>query len=124
MIKKVVIDLYRSRRMATKHNMIRVATERSNVLANPIESLLDVQDVEVLGCFRIITRQFRRVGSREKAVARVEVDVDDAVAGEVGALQLGVAVRSSYHGAAVHVHEDWQVFARRWSPDVEVQAVF
>jgi hypothetical protein len=39
-------------------------------------------------------------------------------------LQLGVAVRSGDHGAAVHVHEDWQVFARRWSPDVEVQAVF
>ena len=123
MIKKVVIDLYRSRRMATKQNMIRVAAERFDVLAYPVQSLLDVQDVEVLGCFRIITRQFRRVGSGEEAVACVEVDVDDAVAGEVGALQLGVAVRSSDHGAAVHVHEDWQVFAGRRGPDVEVQAV-
>jgi hypothetical protein len=111
LIPKVVVHLDGSRRMATENNVIRVATERFDVFVNPVKSLLDVQDVEVLGCFRIVTLQFRRVGSSEDAFTRVEVDVDDAVTGEVGSLQLRVAVRSGDHGTAVHVHEDWQVLA-------------
>lgn len=49
--------------MATEHDVIRAATERFDVLANPVESLLKIQDVEVLRRFWIFRLQFRRIGS-------------------------------------------------------------
>lgn len=67
--------------------------------------------------------QLRGVWRSEYAFASVEVDVNDILASKIGALQLGVAIGTSHHGTAVHVHKYRQVVALGRRPDVEIQAI-
>lgn len=67
--------------------------------------------------------QLRGVWRSEYAFASVEVDVNDILASKIGALQLGVAIGTSHHGTAVHVHKYGQVLALGRRPDVEIQAI-
>lgn len=97
-----------------------------DVFANPVQCLFNIQNAQVLGRFRVCALQLRGVWGGEDALASVEVDVDDVLAGKVGTLQLRVAVGTRNHGTTIHVHKHRITRAtlrlgRR--PDIEVQAV-
>lgn len=60
-----------------------------DVVVNPLQGLLHIQDAEVLRLLAIL--QLGRVRGGKDALAGVEVDVDDTVASKVRALYLRVA---------------------------------
>jgi len=105
-VPEVVVDLDTTGGVTTKDDVVGVTTEGLDVLVDPVKSLLNIQNAEVLGVVRVGFLQFGRVGRSIDAFSGIEVDVDNAVLGKVCALNLRVAGGSSDHGTAVHVHED------------------
>ncbi|KAG9755230.1 hypothetical protein KCU59_g128, partial [Aureobasidium melanogenum] len=89
--------------MATEHDVIRVTTKGSNVVMNPLQSLLYVENTKVL---RTVLTQLSRVGVSKDAFSGVEADEDDVLASKVVALELYVAAGASDHGTTIHVHKD------------------
>lgn len=86
-----------------ERTVIRVTAEGSNVLVNPLQSLLDIEDTKVL---RTVLAQLSRVRVGEDALSGVEADEDNILTGEIRSLELDITARTGDHSTAVHVHED------------------
>jgi hypothetical protein len=87
----------------TGRTVIGVTTESSNVLVDPLQSLLNIEDTEVL---RTVLAQLSRVRVGEDALSGVEADEDNVLASKVVSLKLSVAAGTGDHSTAVHVYED------------------
>jgi hypothetical protein len=90
-------------KLKKERTVIRVTAEGSNVLVDPFQSLLDIEDTKVL---RTVLAQLGRVGVGKDALSSVEADEDDILTGEVRSLELHIAARTGDHSTAVHVYED------------------
>jgi hypothetical protein len=83
--------------------VVGVTTESSNVLVDPLQSLLNIEDTEVL---RTVLAQLSRVGVGEDALSGVEADEDDVLTSEIRSLELDIAARTGDHSTTVHIYED------------------
>lgn len=99
-----MIDLNRSRGVTAEDDMVGVTTKGSNVITNPLQCLVNIQDTKVLRLRACA--ELGRVWISPDALASVEADEDDTVASKVGTLVSRVAARACDHGTTVHPDEN------------------
>lgn len=83
-----------------------------NVIHNPINRQIDIQNAKVLRR----PLQFRCIRRSKSRLAIVDIHINHILSCKVMALPLGIAISPGDHRTAVDVNEDGQVAAIFWCP--------
>src|SRR6266496_1066988 len=117
-----------TRRLAEDGDILRIASERSDIPLHPLErgDLVHI-GIVALDLFRKLTAQRGECEEPQAPQTVVEGDQDYTLLGEVVPRKVRLGAAAEYEGAAVDPHHHRQLCprrGRRWSPDTEKQAIF